>query len=64
MWLSRLLAGFVVLLVALTAIGSVVVLALNALVPTTVVVLALVVAIGAMSAVGTRSRRWLSNPYW
>ena len=23
-----------------------------------------IVAIGAMSAVGARSRRWLSNPYW
>jgi membrane protein YdbS with pleckstrin-like domain len=65
MWLSRLLAGAVVLLIALAGIGSLAVLALNALAPTTVAVLVLVVvALVAMSAVGARSRRRLSNPYW
>jgi sorbitol-specific phosphotransferase system component IIBC len=65
MWLSRLLAGFVTLLVALAAIGSLAVLVLNALAPSAVAVLALViVALVVTSAVGARSRRWLSNPYW
>ena len=65
MWLSRLLAGLVTLLVAIAAVGSLAILVLNALVPTTIAVLALViVALVVTSAVGARSRRWLSNPYW
>jgi membrane protein YdbS with pleckstrin-like domain len=71
MWPSRLLAALAVALTLLAGIGSLAVLVLNALAPAGVAVLAMVlvlalvvVAIGAMSAVGARSRRWLSNPYW
>jgi membrane protein YdbS with pleckstrin-like domain len=71
MWLSRLLAGLVTLLVVIAAIGSLAVLVLNTLAPNAVAVLAtvavlalVVVALVGMSALGARSRRWLSNPYW
>lgn len=64
MHLSKPIAALVVGLALLAGIGSLAVLVLNAL-ATTVVVLALVViAVVAASAVGARSRRWLSNPYW
>ena len=71
MRLSGLLVALVVALTLFAGIGSLAVLAANTLAPTAVAVLAtvavlalVVVAIVAMSAVGARSRRWLSNPYW
>jgi hypothetical protein len=64
MRLSKLAAALVVGLGLIAGIGSLAVLAM-ALRPTTAVVVALVVlAVVATSAVGARSRRWLSNPYW
>ena len=61
---SKLVAALVVGLSLLAGIGSLAVLALNAPLTTVVVVALVVLAVVAASAVGARSRRWLSNPYW
>ncbi|EMA53401.1 MULTISPECIES: hypothetical protein [Halococcus] len=62
---SQLAAAVVVAATLLAGIGALVTLALSALQLTTVIVVALAALyVVAASAVGSRSRRWLANPYW
>lgn len=65
MRVSQLLVALIVMVLALAGLGSLAVLLTSPLQLATILVLALVVlTVVATSALGGRSRRWLSNPYW
>lgn len=65
MYWSRLIAAIVLAAGILVGAGTVVTFAMNLSRVAAVVVLALVVCcIVALSALGSRSRRWRQNPYW
>lgn len=62
---SQLVAGVVVAATFLMGIGALVTFALSSLRLAAVIVVALAVLyVVAASALGSRSRRWLANPYW
>lgn len=62
---SQLVAAVVVAGTLLAGIGALVTLALSSLQLAAVIVVALAALyVVAASAVGSRSRRWLANPYW
>ena len=62
---SQPLVALVLVALSLVGLGSLVVLLTNPLQSAAVAVLALVVlAVVVASALGGRSRRWRSNPYW
>ncbi|PSQ14251.1 hypothetical protein BRC98_00550 [Halobacteriales archaeon QS_7_68_65] len=65
MYASQLVAALVIAVTVLAGAGALVTLALSAVQLATVVVVALATLyVVVASAIGSRSRRWLSNPYW
>ncbi|WP_049902956.1 hypothetical protein [Halococcus agarilyticus] len=62
---SGLVAALVLAATLLVGVGALTTLALSSLRLATVLVVALALLyVVAASALGSRSRRWLSNPYW
>jgi hypothetical protein len=65
MYASQLVAALVIVVTLLAGAGALVTLALSVVQLATVVVVALATLyVVVASAIGSRSRRWLSNPYW